>query len=238
MNLRFENYRFAEEILQSTQYKAAYAEVMDILKALPALRRGVPPSNKPPSANFPVDQDSMNRHLDTEFRKKGWSYHPPVVKGTKLAADYSKGDVQVEVQFGNMARWTYDIFKFQIAYSKGKIRIGILVVPVQWFARMIGDNIAYFERVKRELPHAELSITLPILVVGLEPTDDSELATLRERFEKQAKREAAAGQGFVVDDQGPQSTVHAASRARSSGNDISMRRPRGASANTKRCVSP
>jgi hypothetical protein len=162
---------------------------MEILAALPALRRGVAPSEKPANDNFPVDQDAMNTHLDAVFKDKGWTHHPPVVEGTKLAADYAKSDVQVEVQFGNMARWTYDIFKFQIAYSKGNIRIGILVVPVRWFARTIGDNIAYFERIQRELPHAELSITLPILVVGLDPSDDEALGPLREKFERQARLE-------------------------------------------------
>lgn len=189
MKLRFENYRFAEEILHSEDYLALHGEVLEILQALPALRRGVAPSEKPANENFPVDQDAMNTHLDKVFKDKGWTYHPPVVEGTKLAADYSKSDVQVEVQFGNMARWTYDIFKFQIAYSKGNIRLGILVVPVRWFARTIGDNIAYFERIQRELPHAELSITLPILVVGLDPSDDEALGPLREKFERQARLE-------------------------------------------------
>jgi hypothetical protein len=54
-------------------------------------------------------------------------------------------------------------------YSQGQVDIGILAVPTQTFARYIGDNIAHYERVCRELPHARLSITLPIMVIGLEP---------------------------------------------------------------------
>lgn len=38
-------------------------------------------------------------------------------------------------------------------------------------AGRIDSNIAHYERALRELPSAELSITLPILLVGLEPDE-------------------------------------------------------------------
>ncbi len=97
-----------------------------------------------------------------------WEWHPSIVPGTHLAGDYRKDRVQIEVQLGNMARWTYDILKFQICYSQDIIDVGILAVPMHSLAKEIGENIAYFERVQRELPHAKLSISLPILVIGLE----------------------------------------------------------------------
>jgi hypothetical protein len=75
----------------------------------------------------------------------------------------------VEAQFGNMARWYTDVFKFQVSYSLGLIDVGILVVPMQQFANTIDENVAHFERVIRELPYAKMSITLPILVLGVEP---------------------------------------------------------------------
>jgi hypothetical protein len=75
----------------------------------------------------------------------------------------------VEVQFGNMARWYTDVFKFQVSYSLDLIDVGVLVVPMQEFADTIDENIAYYERVVRELPYAKMSLTLPIWVVGLAP---------------------------------------------------------------------
>jgi Restriction endonuclease BglII len=69
-----------------------------------------------------------------------------------------------------MARWYTDVFKFQVSYSQDLIDVGVLVVPTQKFANTIDENVAYFERVKRELPYAKMSITLPIWLLGIEPT--------------------------------------------------------------------
>ena len=172
MQLHFHNYRFADEVLSSANFLKAKSEVLDILSRLPAIKVGEKPwsipSKKPKKAKFPVDQNAMNRWLDDQFKPRGWEWHPKIVPGTFLAGDYRKDRIQIEVQFGNMARWTYDILKFQICYSQDIIDVGILALPMQSLALQIGENIAYFERVSRELPHAKSSITLPILVIGLE----------------------------------------------------------------------
>jgi len=66
---------------------------------------------------FTTAQKDMNVLLDDEFKKKGWDCQPNVTedKVTGIKADYKKARVQVEVQFGNMARWYTDVFKFQSA---------------------------------------------------------------------------------------------------------------------------
>lgn len=98
--------------------------------------------------------------------------HPlPVIEDeiTRIKADYEKDRVQVEVQFGNMTRWYTDVFKFQVSYSLDLIDVAVLVAPMQDFASTIDENVAYYERVMRELPYAKMSITLPIWVLGLRP---------------------------------------------------------------------
>lgn len=120
---------------------------------------------------FTTSQKNLNVLLDDEFKAKGWDCQPPVTqdKVTGIKADYKKSRVQVEVQFGNMARWYTDVFKFQVSYSLGLIDVGVLVVPMQSFANTIDENVAHYERVVRELPYAKMSITLPIWVIGLSP---------------------------------------------------------------------
>ena len=73
----------------------------------------------------------------------------------------------MEVQLGNMARWYSDIFKFQTAYSTGFIDMGISVIPYHKLGKRMDSNVANFERCKRELPSAKMSITLPILLIGI-----------------------------------------------------------------------
>jgi hypothetical protein len=175
VKLEFFSYRFAEEVLASAEFRNARKEAYDILKRLPAIRVGSPLwhkwrnlNKKKPKATG-ADPEAMNRWLDVRFKKKGWQYHPSIVAGTKLEGDFRKSRIQMEVQFGNMARWTYDVMKFQICYAQDEVDVGILVVPMRKFALECGSNIAHFERVKRELPYAKLSITLPIMVIGIEP---------------------------------------------------------------------
>ena len=38
---------------------------------------------------------------------------------------------------------------------------------MQATAKKIDENVAYYERVVRELPHAKMGITIPILVAGI-----------------------------------------------------------------------
>ena len=65
--------------------------------------------------------------------------------GVWAAADFRKDcdglRVQIEVQFGNMARWYSDIFKFQTAYSQDLADIGICVVPMTSLAVRIDSNV-------------------------------------------------------------------------------------------------
>jgi restriction endonuclease BglII len=188
------SYRYADAVLQHPEFGAARDEIFTILKAAPLPL--LDPDNPNPRAGgvkyrrrdalkggkgdryffLPVDQKKLNEHLDAAFEHAGWQPQPTVVdpssgKGpdTGLKADFKKGRLQIEIQFGNMARWYTDVFKFQLSYALDLIDVGVLVVPMQAFANMIDENVAYYERVARELPWAKMSLTLPILVIGVEP---------------------------------------------------------------------
>jgi hypothetical protein len=134
----------------------------------------------------------LNTYFDRRLAvEKGWDYHPLAtnIEGSNLKADFRKrfGDlgIQIEVQFGNMARWYSDIFKFQAGYSAETINLGISVVPMYSLAKKIDQNVVNWERAKRELPSAKLSITLPIALIGIEDDHDTTVVDLREtRFEK------------------------------------------------------
>ena len=173
MRLHFLNYRFANEILDSPQCKAIKEEVLDILTkaTVPRLPRPKKRTRHGKKYTFTTDQTAFNEYFEREFSMRGWEVSPRITenKTTKIQADYKKSRVQIEIQFGNMARWYTDVFKFQVSYSLGSIDVGILIVPMHVFANTIDENVVYFERVARELPYAKMSITLPILVIGIEP---------------------------------------------------------------------
>lgn len=181
MKLRIYSYRFAEEILQHSKHAPAWTEIKDTLQNAPLFIYPGKSKNK----RLSVVQQVMNTYFDRRFAAQlGWDYHPYATKipNSKLRADFRKTfnglSVQMEVQLGNMARWYSDIFKFQAAYSEELTQVGVSVVPVGELARMIDENVASFERAKRELPSARLSITHPILLVGLEVDSNTEIVDL------------------------------------------------------------
>jgi hypothetical protein len=173
MRLRLHSYRFAQEILQHPNHSGAWDEVRAICEGAPLFTW---PEKSKTNPRLDVVQQLMNIYFDRRFAiDAGWQHHPLATKiaASALRADFRKSfgalAVQVEVQFGNMARWYSDIFKFQTAYSQGLIQAAISILPTASLARRTDSNVANFERAVRELPSAELSITLPILVIGLEP---------------------------------------------------------------------
>ena len=172
MQLTFFSYRFAAEVLDSPEFIDKKNDIIQIFTNLkvPQLPK---PKQRPraPGMTFTTDQKALNVALNNRFKEKEWECQPFVTNDrvTKIKADYKKGRVQVEVQFGNMARWYTDVFKFQVSYSLGIIDVGVLVVPMQAFANTIDENVAHYERVTRELPYAKMSLTLPIWVIGIRP---------------------------------------------------------------------
>ncbi|WP_422909955.1 BglII/BstYI family type II restriction endonuclease [Pseudomonas sp. MAC6] len=178
MKVDTESYRFASEILQHANHRAAWDEISEVLENTPLF---IYPGKSSKNKKLDVVQQVMNTYFDRRLSVDlGWEYHPLAtrIENSGLAADFRKsfGEmvIQVEVQFGNMSRWYSDIFKFQTAYSQSLINIGLCVLPTAVMARRIDSNVAQYERALRELPSAELSITLPIVLAGLTPDENTE----------------------------------------------------------------
>ncbi|MBO3698746.1 BglII/BstYI family type II restriction endonuclease [Roseivirga sp. E12] len=171
MNFEIFSYRFAREIIEHPTYAAAIHEISAVIRECPLF---IWPGKSRKNAGLEVVQQLLNAYFDVGFSSTHrWQFHPDAtgIKGSNLKADFKKDfnglTIQSEVQFGNMSRWYSDIFKFQTAYSKNLINMGLCIVPMNSLARRIDSNITNFERCIRELPSADLSITLPILMVGI-----------------------------------------------------------------------
>lgn len=175
MRVDLYSYRHAQGILQHESHTAGWEEIITVLVEVPLFVYGRKSARRP---RLDVVQQVMNTFFDRRLGVDlGWEYGPLATKITEsgLKADFRKTfgklSIQVEVQFGNMARWYSDVFKFQTAYSQGLAQVGLSVVPTQSLGARIDSNVAHFERAKREIPSAELSITLPILLAGLSPEE-------------------------------------------------------------------
>lgn len=178
------SYRYAREILEHHTNSDAWDEIIDVVSRAPLF---IHPGKSGRNARLDVVQQCMNTWFDRALAvEHGWLYHPlaTAIANSRLAADFRKAfpsiTIQAEVQFGNMSRWYSDIFKLQTAYSQSLVHLGLSVVPMGILGRRIDSNIVSYERVIRELPSADLSITLPILVIGIEPDEATRVVDLRE----------------------------------------------------------
>jgi hypothetical protein len=196
VKLHIYSYRYAEEILQHSKHGSVWREITETLEQAPIFI--YPGKSKNPTLS--VVQQVMNTYFDRRFGvDHSWDYHPFATKipNSKLRADFRKNfnslAVQMEIQLGNMARWYSDIFKFQAAYSEELAHVGVSIVPVSALGRQIDENIASFERAKRELPSARLSITHPILLIGLEADSNTEIVDLTKTQFADSKRITGKG---------------------------------------------
>lgn len=171
MKPEFFSYRYAQEILQHKNYRRAWKEIDGVVRDAPFF---VFPNKSANNSKLDVVQQVLNTYFDRRFAQDlGWEYHPLAtsIASSGLKADFRKKfadlPIQAEVQFGNMARWYSDIFKFQTAYSQNLAQLGLSIIPMHDLAVRINSNVVNLERTKREISSALLSITLPILIIGL-----------------------------------------------------------------------
>ena len=188
--MKFEtfSYRYALEILQHSNFGHAWEEISGVLTKAPTfVYAGKSKKNK----SLDVVQQLLNAYFDRSLSiDNKWEYHPLAtsIKESALRADFRKTftekdsiTVQAEIQFGNMARWYSDIFKFQAAYSSNLVQLALSIVPMRSLAKRIDSNVVNFERAFKELPSAILSVTLPILLIGIAP-DEKQVDVSRSSF--------------------------------------------------------
>jgi hypothetical protein len=102
------------------------------------------------------------------LQTEGWSKPVKLNAELGLTVTAMKEGIALSVQFGNMSRFYADLLKLQYLHQRNRAAAAIYVLPTQGSAKKIGDNIACFERLCRELTMFQEIIRIPILVVGLE----------------------------------------------------------------------
>lgn len=179
MKIKTYSYRFAKELLTHPKYQQIYNELITICQNAPIpVYRGKSEKQK--------DKDVVQQVLNTYFRLRfsdyEWESEPlatPDNNEDSLRSDFrktfiindnnelSKMTVQIEVEFGNVASSYRNYFKFQLSFSYDLTDICILIVPSFELSKRIDSGVSNFEKTVREIPSAKLSVTVPILVIGL-----------------------------------------------------------------------
>lgn len=110
----------------------------------------------------------IRAHVEGEFLNEGWALDVRLDSDSMIKVFSTKEDLAFQLQTGNMSRAPYDLLKLEYLYKSGRIETAALALPAQDAAKKMGDNIAYAERVIRELKLFDRVITLPLLIVAFE----------------------------------------------------------------------
>lgn len=194
MRTHIRSHQYAETVLEG-QFQDEWEDLLDVLGTMdvplrpvgPYTRSGRPKSPKRQardiggrhaSALMPVDQAAMNRRIRTALADRGWNAEPYILidrEGhpidTRLRGDFEKSGVFVEVEFGNVASFYRDLFKFHIAGTTGAAQVGVIVVATDALARLFDQGQARFEQAVSLLPYMRAGVQLPTAIVGIDVND-------------------------------------------------------------------
>lgn len=110
----------------------------------------------------------IRNHVANELRNEGWALNVRLDPESGISIFSMNNDLAFHLQTGNMSRAPYDLLKLEFLYKSERIEAAALALPTQDAAKEIGDNIAYAERIIKELTLFDRVITVPLLVIAFE----------------------------------------------------------------------
>lgn len=109
----------------------------------------------------------LRKSILKELAKKGWSSKVKLSSDLGITITAINRGFGLCLQAGNMSRFYADLLKLQYLYDKGSIKQAIYTLPTKYSAKIMGHNIAQFERFIDELNLFAEIITVPIFVIGI-----------------------------------------------------------------------
>lgn len=109
---------------------------------------------------------SIRNHVENELSNEGWAFNVRIDPEVKLTVFARKDDLVIQLQTGNISRYSYDLLKIQHLYSKKDIEGAALAVPTKEASRILGSNIANVERIWSEINLFDRVITVPLMIIA------------------------------------------------------------------------
>lgn len=111
--------------------------------------------------------DIRNNILDV-LNRLGWSNEVRLDPSSGITITSMLKGIALALQTGNMARFYADLLKLQTLYTMGRAKAAIYIIFSSDLANELGNNLAQFERLVEELRIFEVTITIPMIVIGIE----------------------------------------------------------------------
>jgi Restriction endonuclease BglII len=106
--------------------------------------------------------------LIEKFEKLGWSDKIELQEGTHISITSYFDKHGMCIQTGNMSRFYADLLKLQHLYQNGRIKGAYYLIPSKETSKKLGSNIANFERLTLEIELFKSTITIPIIIIGMD----------------------------------------------------------------------
>lgn len=111
--------------------------------------------------------NTLRKEILTKLKTMGWSDDFILDVNSQISLTSSITDHILCFQTGNMSRFYADLLKMQFVYQKGKAKVAIYLIPSKEAAKIMGSNIAHFDRFTSELRLFKDIVTIPTLVIGI-----------------------------------------------------------------------
>jgi hypothetical protein len=128
-------------------------------------------------------QAFYNAEIERAFSSLSWQKEGKAIPELDLKYDYRKGNVQMEVEFGNARSYYQDYIKFMLSYLSREIQLGTLVTPTLGFANLLCEigrqkalqrgrktysGMMHFEKALREFHYLKPIFDMPIVILGID----------------------------------------------------------------------
>jgi hypothetical protein len=101
------------------------------------------------------------------LHQKGWSDQVRINAHHSVTLTSTYRRIGLCLQTGNMARFYADLMKLQSQFLNEKIDVAIYILPTVETARILGSNMANYERLTSELMNLfRKVITIPMIIYG------------------------------------------------------------------------
>ncbi|WP_224483474.1 hypothetical protein [Robertkochia aurantiaca] len=110
---------------------------------------------------------NLRKVIKEEIVQLGWSEKVELDSNTRINITSMNKEYGLCLQTGNMSRFYADLIKLEYLYKKGKLKGAFYILPSKYAAKIMGSNIANFDRFTHELEVFNKVITTPIIVIGL-----------------------------------------------------------------------
>lgn len=120
--------------------------------------------------NYNIKEGSTNELRKTilsKLKSIGWSDDFKLAANSQISLTSYIDEHVLCFQTGNMSRFYADLLKIQYVFNSKKAKAAIYIIPSKNAAKLMGSNIANFDRFTFELKLFKEIITIPTIVIGI-----------------------------------------------------------------------